>query len=87
MAYDAAHDKVLLVLHSFHYSTEDRLGVYVYDPEANRWSTEPLELPKKLRNRQVKNGFHDPDRNAVFLHSAGDSQDDGTIWVYRYKQR
>jgi hypothetical protein len=24
--------------------------------------------------------------NVVFIHSAGDSQDDGTIWVYRYRR-
>ena len=46
---------------------------------------EPLPLPEKLRNTQVKNGFYDPELNAVFLHSAGDSQDDGVIWVYRYR--
>jgi hypothetical protein len=85
MAYDSANDRVLLVLHSFHYSKPDRLGVYVYDPVANSWAAEPLPLPKGLRNRQVKNGFYDPALNAVFLHSASDSGDDGVIWVYRYR--
>jgi hypothetical protein len=85
MVYDPVSDRVLLVNHSFHYGKEERVGVYVYDPEANTWSTEPLELPKKLRNRQAKNGFYDAELNAVFLHSAGDSQDDGVVWVYRYR--
>ncbi len=87
MTYDPVSDRVLLVYHSYHYSTEDRLGVYVYDPEANAWDEKPLELPKKLRSRQVKNGFHDPELNAVFLHSAGDSQDDGVVWAYRFRNR
>jgi hypothetical protein len=87
MAYDPVSDRVLLACHSSHYSTEDRLGLYVYDPGANAWDEKPLELPKKLRNRQVKNGFYDPERNALFLHSAGDSRDDGVIWAYRYRNR
>ena len=86
MAYDAAHDTVLLLRHSSHYEEDDRhTGVFVYDPEANTWQTEPGGLPEGLRNHQVKNGFFDPELNAVFLHSAGDSRDDGTIWVYRYR--
>ena len=87
MAYDPVNDKVLLVMHSYHYGKPDRLGVYVYDPEANAWAEEPLALPGKLRNTQVKNGFHDAELNAVFLHSAGDSSDDGVIWAYRYKYK
>jgi hypothetical protein len=59
--------------------------VYVYDPVANAWAAEPHPLPEKLRNGQVKNGFYHPGLNAVFLHSAGDSRDDGVFWAYRYK--
>ncbi len=86
MVYDPVNDKVLLVNHSYHYSKEERVGVYVYDPETNAWDAEPLPLPDKLRNNKVKNGFYDPALNVVFLHSAGDSEDDGVIWVYRYKK-
>jgi hypothetical protein len=57
----------------------------VYDPETNAWAEEPLALPERLRNTQVKNGFYDAELNAVFLHSAGDSRDDGEVWTYRYK--
>jgi hypothetical protein len=85
MVYDTANDKVLLLLHSQHYDKEDRRGVYVYDPETNAWAEQPVPLPAELPPRQVKNGFYDPELNAVFLHSAGDSADDGTLWVYRYK--
>jgi hypothetical protein len=86
MAYDSVNDKVLLLLHSSHYDREERRGVYVYDPEANAWADEPLALPRGLPGRQVKNGFYDPQLNAIFLHSAGDSQDDGIVWAYRYKK-
>lgn len=63
-----------------------RRGVYAYDPETNAWA-DPLPLPpevvKAIRNGNY--GFHDPVLNAYFCHFAGDSNDDGTMWVYRYK--
>ena len=87
MAYDPGNDKVLLVFHSFHDDTPERLGVYAYDPNANAWADEALPVPDKLgRNRQAKNGFYDPELSVVFIHSAGDSEDDGTIWAYRYRR-
>lgn len=87
VVYDPASDKVLLVFHSYHYNEAARLGIYVYDPETNAWAAQPLALPEKLRNEKVKNGFFDPASNAIFIHSAGDSQDDGVIWAYRYKKQ
>ncbi|MCY2954932.1 MAG: hypothetical protein NTU53_23630 [Planctomycetota bacterium] len=87
MVYDPSSDRVLLVFHSFHDDKPERLGVYVYDPNANAWADEALAIPAKLgQNRQAKNGFYDPQLNAVFIHSAGDSQDDGTIWVYCHRR-
>ena len=87
MVYDPLNDKVLLVFHSCHDDVPERLGVYVYDPNANAWADEALPVPDKLgRNRQAKNGFYDLELNAVFIHSAGDSEDDGTIWAYRYRR-
>jgi hypothetical protein len=87
MAYDSVNDVVLLVFHSFHDDKAERLGVYVYDPQANSWDEHALPVPDKLgRNHQAKNGFYDPVLNAVFIHSAGDSRDSGVIWAYRYKR-
>lgn len=88
MIYEPVADKVLLFRHSHHYEdTAQRVGIYVYDPTTNRWTEEPLPLPDGLRNRKVKNGFFDPELNMVFIHSSGDSQDEGVIWVYRFKKR
>lgn len=87
MVYEPSADRVLLIYHSYHYSKPERMGVYVYDPEKNAWDEEPLKLPEKWAGRQVKNGFYDPELNAVFLHSSGDSQDEGVIWAYRYKAK
>jgi hypothetical protein len=87
MLYDTANDVVLLVAHSFFDSRRDRLGIYVYDPRTNSWATEALPIPERLGgNNKPKNGFYDPVSNGVILHTAGDSQDDGSIWFYRYKR-
>jgi hypothetical protein len=87
MLYDSINDVVLLIVHSSFDSSADRVGIYVYDPTTNSWSTEGLPVPGKLAgNRKPKNGFYDPELNAVFIHTAGDSQDDGVIWVYRYRR-
>ena len=32
------------------------------------------------------NTFIDRELNAYFCHVAGDSNDDGVMWVYRYKK-
>ena len=86
MVYDPSSDRVLLVFHSFHDDQQERLGVYVYDPNANAWASEAFRVPSKLGlNRQAKNGFYDPELNVVFIYSAGDSREDGTMWAYRYR--
>jgi hypothetical protein len=86
MLYDTANDVVLLVRHSNYYEeTRDHVGVYVYDPRANAWS-DAGPVPDALAfDHRVKNGFYDQELNAVFIHTAGDSEDDGLIWVYRYR--
>jgi hypothetical protein len=73
------------------YNTKDepgyRRGVYAYDPQANRWA-DPLPIPpeviKTIRNGNF--GFYDPELNAYFCYFANDSQDEGTMWAYRYKR-
>jgi hypothetical protein len=87
LLYDTVNDVVLLVVHSWFDAHKGTLGVYVYDPDANSWAADALAIPEKLgSNGKPKNGFYDPGSNAVIIHAAGDSQDDGVIWVYRYKR-
>ena len=87
MLYDSANDVVLLIVHSFFDSDKDRLGIYVYDPKTNAWAAKALPVPDRLGlNNKPKNGFYDPVLNAVFIHTAGDSQEDGVIWAYRYRR-
>jgi hypothetical protein len=86
--YEPASDKVILVMHTAGDDKAERIGIYVYDPEANAWSDERLEVdPKLAKDRRPKNGFYDPEQGVIYLHTAGDSNDDGTIWVYRPKRK
>ena len=66
-----------------HPGVESR-GVYVYDPVANVWTENPLAMPKEIG--QCPSGFYSPELNAHFVHVAGDSADNGIMWVYRYKK-
>ena len=79
---------MVLVVVAFCFDSEqEKTGVYVYDPAANAWSAEARPIPEKLSgNRKPKNGFYDPTLNAVLLYTAGDSQDDGVMWAYRYRR-
>jgi hypothetical protein len=82
MNYDAAADVVLLNRHG---GDKEQRGVYLYHPDRNAWTSELKPYPRGLTWKCV-NGFYDAGLNVHVFHSAGDSQDDGTIWVYRYKQ-
>jgi hypothetical protein len=86
--YDTTNDRLVSIRL---YTTRDepgfRRGIHVYDPETNTWA-DPLPLPpevvKSIRNGN--HGWYDPELNAYFCHFAGDSADNGTMWVYRYRK-
>jgi hypothetical protein len=82
MTYDAAADVVLLNRHA---GEGKEPGLYVYHPDSNTWTDDLKPFPKGLTWQSV-NGFYDTRLNVHVFHSAGDSRDDGTIWVYRYKR-
>jgi hypothetical protein len=92
MNYDSANDVVVLIFHRWQLVPTDGdvqpgpggRGVYIYDPTANSWTESPLAMPKEIG--RCPSGFYDPDLNAHFLHVAGDSEDNGVMWVYRYKR-
>ena len=61
-------------------------GIFVYDPKSNSWADQipfPANGPKF---HYAANTFFDRELNAYFCHVAGDSEDDGVMWVYRYKK-
>lgn len=56
-------------------------GIFVYDPKTNSWADRipfPADGPKF---QYAANTFYDRELNAYFCHVAGDSRDDGVMWV------
>ena len=81
MEYDPVSDVVIV----FHYGgNAGEGGIFIYDPTANAWSEAAQRFPDKWG--QCTNAFYDSVLNAHFFHVAGDSDDNGTVWVYRYKR-
>ncbi len=83
MTYDAANDVVVLNVYR---DSPRKRGIYVYNPAANTWSSKPRPIPKEIVPRLNLNAFYDPELNVHVYHAAGDSEDNGVIWVYRYGQ-
>ena len=75
---DTVNDRVVLFRHS-----EKQLGVYVYDPERNAWAARPAPLPDGWPAHGVSNGFFNPAAGVHYIFRAKDSQDNGTMWVWR----
>lgn len=79
--YDARLDVVVAI----HFKGKTP-GVFVYDPNTNSWAA-PLPFPAAGPKFQfAANTFFDQELNAYFCHVAGDSDDNGVMWVYRYKR-
>jgi hypothetical protein len=94
MNYDATSDTVVLIFHRWEMAPADgevkpgpeSRGIYTYHPGTNTWSETPLAMPKEKELGACLNSFYSPELNAHFVHGAGDSQDNGVMWVYRYKK-
>jgi Kelch motif protein len=84
MHYDAVADRVVVVLYA---AEKNARGLYVYDPETAAWSDASLPLPAGFLERECGHGFYSPEVNAHFFYSAGDSDDRGVMWAYRYKNQ
>ena len=79
--YDARLDLVV----AMHFK-EKTPGIFVYDPKTNSWA-DPIPFPADgPKFHFAANTFFDPELNAYFCHVAGDSSDNGVMWVYRYKK-
>ncbi len=81
MTYDIANDVVVLNVYR---DSPQKRGIYIYDPAANTWNGKPRPIPEQFVPRLNLNAFYDPERNVHVYHAAGDSEDNGVIWVYRY---
>ncbi len=58
-------------------------GACVYDPDKNEWSDPVAAMPAP---RGPTSCFYHPELNVHYLYTAGDSNDNGTMLVYRYKR-
>lgn len=84
MAYDSVNDVVVLIRYRIvDGGDKGERGVFIYDPTTNAWSDGPVS---EVKIAGFVNAFYDPELNAHVLHAAGDSNDNGVIWVYRYKR-
>lgn len=84
MTYDRANDVVVLNLHTAAEDGKSRTGIWVYHPQTNAWEAQPRPFPEGTAWKEV-NGFYDPELNVHVYHHAGDSEPDGSIQVYRWK--
>ena len=80
--YDTAGDRVIVISH-----WQGKGGVAAYDPETSVWESLPPPPESFNANRACIHGFYSPEVNAHFFYLAHDSDDRGTMWVYRYKQK
>jgi hypothetical protein len=80
MTFDTVNDVVVLNLH---HGDDARNGIYIYDPKVNSWTVEPRPLPVSWH--RCVNAFYDPELNIHLYHHAGDSEDNGKIWAFRYR--
>lgn len=77
--YDSAGDVVLFL------NYPDRT-LHAYDPETGTWAS-PVPLPDGTkRPSDCGHAFYDPELNVHFVFFAGDSVDNGVMWVYRHKK-
>jgi hypothetical protein len=85
MFYDSANDAVVLF---YHRSKGKRVRrIYAYLPEENKWEVVSENPPQlKRRGNPTWTGFYNPELNVHFMHVANDGRDNGTMWVYRYRQ-
>jgi hypothetical protein len=80
MHYDQAKDKVVLIRH---HRSEWGGGVHAYDPAANRWQAVATRIPD-FGGREAVSGFYDARLEVHVVFAAGDSAEDGSIWIYRH---
>jgi len=79
--YDARLDIVV----AMHFTGKSP-GIYVYNPDTNKWA-DPIPFPADVPKFHIAaNTCYDRELNAYFCHVAGDSRDDGIMWVYRHKK-
>ncbi len=78
---------------AMHYDTQNQIGLlkhekqfWIFDPASNTFHDAPLQFPKEYNSKwRTYSGFYSSELNVHYIYLAGDSKDNGTFWVYRYK--
>ncbi|MBL8025106.1 MAG: T9SS type A sorting domain-containing protein [Fibrobacteres bacterium] len=80
--YDTINDVILV----FDFTTTK--SIYVFDPSSNQW-VDVIPFPASFKSvmRYTNCAFYDPVLGVFFIYSAGDSQDDGLMWVYKFRDK
>lgn len=81
---DLVNDVVVLIRHK-----GPAQGVHVYDPVSNIWTaiaSGPPHSWEKSAARGAVSGFYHAGLNAHLIFVAGDSQDNGRVFAYRYRR-
>src|SRR5262249_36287680 len=81
--HDSANDRVVVISHVPGTREGGRVGVY--NPESGAWEAGAATPPQVGAAGECWHSFYSPELNAHFLYVAGDSDDHGVMWVYRYK--
>lgn len=76
--YDVANDVITV----FGYRSKK---IFTYVPSTDTWSDRPFPESQSLAIGEANSAFYDPKLNAYFCYFAGDSENNGTMWAYRYK--
>jgi hypothetical protein len=86
LVYDSVSDKVLcLAFRAYGGGEQYHSGIVApLDPETNTWG-EAIPFDPQFKTGQTNAAFYDPELGVVFVYSAGDSADNGVMWVYRFK--
>ncbi len=92
--YSSADRRSVVALRDFAFTPSDdglyELAVSVLDNKGAKPASAQMR-GSTLRNFwamgcSLQNTFFDKELNAYFCHVAGDSNDDGVMWVYRHKK-
>jgi dTDP-4-dehydrorhamnose 3,5-epimerase-like enzyme len=78
--YDAANDRVISLA-----MWDGKGSVAAYDPEKHEWEAGSAVPAEVVASKGCVHGFYSPEVNAHFVYVAGDSDDRGTMWAYRYR--